>query len=39
MVISFSETEPLATAFQFQRCTKNGQIYWLGNRIEIKLNV
>ena len=39
MVISFSETEPLATAFQFQRYTKNGQIYWLGNRIEIKLNV
>ena len=39
MVISFSETEPLSTAFQFQRCTKNGQIYCLGNLIDIKLNV
>ena len=39
MVISFSETEPLASAFQFQRCTKNGQIYCLGSLIGIKLDV
>jgi hypothetical protein len=39
MVIPFSETEPLATTFQFQRCTKNVQIYCLGSLIEIKLNV